>query len=77
MLVADFIVQIKFPNPYYRDQIIEKELAAWTTEYINEIAANIKTNPRYSHIPNDIKEAHIAHLRQEHRPGAHSGKHFN
>jgi len=76
MLMADFIVQIKFRNPYYIDKVIAKNLSAWTTEFIDEVAADLKIAPKYSHIPDEIKNAHIAHLRQEHRPGPHSSKQF-
>ncbi len=74
--MVDFIIQTKLRNPYYREKVIDKNLANWTSEFIDEFAEEFRRDPHYAKVPQHVKEDHIQRLRIEHQPGPAATEQF-
>lgn len=74
--MVDFIIQTKLRNPYYREKVIDKNLANWTSEFIDEFAKEFRRDHRFAHVPQHIKEDHIKRLRIKHQPGPAATEQF-
>lgn len=64
ILLSDFIIQLKLRNPYWEEKVIENKKEEWLNAAMIDITSKSNQDPRFSKIPNEVKEKILANTRK-------------